>query len=188
MALGFRSKPGEWDFKCGETHQVAAPGSLHHTGVIYTPEDPDERIAEMPGWLLAWIEKNAEKQGERAAGGGESGMPVDDGFDVEDFLRWYGLAYQHEGDKFHLAECPFKGAHHTDGHGKKDPRASSILFSGGLLGWPCLATSCAGHGAGIGGLIRKLNETHEPYPKRIGPEAPRSGANGSARRTRRRRR
>ncbi len=92
-------------------------------------------------------------------------------FDIDALIKHYELAGHWEGEKYILDECPFAGRSHTDGHGKRDPKATCLMLNG-TLGFSCLAASCEGCGAGIGKLIKKLNETHEPYRDAIWVKMP----------------
>lgn len=169
MMLGNAKKAGVFDFQSDRKY-VVGPYSVHPSGAIYTPLHPNASIADIPSWVVEWIANNRDGHDHIEAAQDEERRPLHDDFEIEDFLEWYDLSGKWEEDKFHLDECPFKGDYHTNGKGRRDSKATSIMYDGGTLGFKCLASSCEGSNHGIGGLIRHLNRTHEPYPDPIWEE------------------
>lgn len=166
LEIGNCSVSQTFDFRCDGT-QVVGPGSVHPTGVIYTPLDPKACIVDIPDWLVDWIEQHAAADKPHKS---LDGRPkVDDEFDFDKCMEHYGIATQSaKGDKYYLP-CPYRGDWHTS-DGKPDYGATAILYDGERIGFSCLATSCDGCGKTFGQLIKHLNQTHEPYPGPIWPE------------------
>ena len=158
--LGNCKKAGVFDFQSFDKY-VVGPLSVHPNGTVYEPVDPNAPIREIPKEIVEWLDQHKDQK----AGNGhaqEHERPLSDKFDVEAFIEHYELVGHWEEDKFILDECPFAGRYHTDGHGKRDPKATCLMVGDGF-GFSCFAASCEGCGAGIGKLIKKLNEDHEPY-------------------------
>lgn len=106
-----------------------------------------------------WIERRSD-----AEHGFDGGAPVADDFDFEDFCEHYELdVVEGKNGKYIFKACPFKGDHHTS-NGKPDPKATCLFYDGSKIGFKCLASSCSGSNQSIGGLIRFLNQSYEPYP------------------------
>jgi len=157
IMLGNCKKAGTYDFQANDKYVVSAL-SVHPSGYVYEPVNPNETIREIPDEVVKWLSEHKDG-GVRSAG---AEPELVEGFDIDALIKHYKLAGHWEGDKYILDECPFAGRSHTDGHGKRDPKATCLMFNG-TLGFSCFAASCEGCGAGIGRMIQKLNETHEPY-------------------------
>jgi len=88
-------------------------------------------------------------------------------FDVEDFLKFYGLEVDNItnnsiGKCYRLTSCPIKGEKHV---GQNSTTTNFILSADGGLGFHCQSTGCVDYS--VAEVIKKLAEDHEPYPKPI---------------------
>jgi hypothetical protein len=63
----------------------------------------------IPDWLCDWIERNSES--EKPSGTGK-GVPTRPEFDIEDFLEYFGLSADLEGDWYITDVCPVAGYKH----------------------------------------------------------------------------
>lgn len=151
-----------WSFKVAN-QCVVGPGSVHpETGNLYKVES-DAPIADIPDWLVAWMEAKAGPS--RAAHKGEVPEVCED-FDFDDFRQWLeddcGVEIiSVRSPWYNLRECPFAERRHEQAGG------GAIFFDGAHLGWSCLAGGCDGHKAGIGGLLRLLAEKFGRYDNPI---------------------
>jgi hypothetical protein len=95
-------------------------------------------------------------------------IEVDENFDFDDFLEWYGLEILYVKDDcwYAVRECPGVGRRH------EHSTETGFYYDGSHLGWSCFAQDCPTHKMTIGKLIKFLNEEHDPYPKRIWPDDP----------------
>jgi putative DNA primase/helicase len=165
-ALGNRTAPspagGEWFSLRADNEYVVGPGSkLIETGKTYDIVQ-DCPIADFPDWLCDWIKANSPKakkfEGELA--------PVNDDFDIEEMLEHYDITYVQQGNWYNCyVECPVAGYQH------QQSKMPGFFFDGNELGFNCWAAGCPSKGMNAGKVIKHLNETHEPYPKLIWPEA-----------------
>ena len=166
--LGNRAKAETFDLQ-SKNKYVVGPGSvLTETGKTYDIVCNTE-LQLFPDWLADWIEKEAPRAKKPA---GMEMSPVNEGFNMEDMLNFYGLTYWQNGDWYNVIGCPGK---YGDMH--EQCKAPGFIFQDGDLGWCCWATSCDSHGKSAGWVIKRLNEMRieqglEPYPKLIWPEKP----------------
>jgi bifunctional DNA primase/polymerase-like protein len=170
IVLGNCKKAGVYDFQANDKYVVGAY-SVHPSGYIYEPMNPDAPIKEIPEEIVKWLTEHKDAR----AGNGFAHLeerPLSEDFDPKEFIRHYELAGHWEENKYILDECPFAGRYHTNGHGKRDPKATCLLYDEKGFNFSCLATTCEGWGAGIGKTISKLNETHAPFEGDIWEKQP----------------
>ena len=88
----------------------------------------------------AYDPKRDEKDQEASASasdGGSKRRPTADGFDLGEFLRFYGIRFQKRGDAFCLEECPIAGRPHT----QHNESTTVIWWDGRGMGAKCQAES-----------------------------------------------
>jgi hypothetical protein len=79
-------------------------------------------------------------------------------------VEWYGIEIVNVDGYWHNpACCPVKDGPHTA------ITDCAFYYDGDTLGWKDFSQGCAGSKMSIGGLLRHLNQEHEPYPERIWP-------------------
>jgi nitroreductase len=93
---------------------------------------------------------------------------VASGFDIKDFLAFYGLQIDNETDNelghcIRLTTCPLKGEAHVGQNGT----TTNFIYPAkdGGLAFHCQSTGCVEYG--IGEVIKQLAERSGPYPKPI---------------------
>jgi hypothetical protein len=146
---------------------VVGPGSvLAQTGKKYEVVC-DAELTDFPDWLGDWIEQHSASAKKAAACDME---PVNDDFDIEDMIEFFGLQHVQMGNWFNFPyECPVAGYQHQ--HAK----LPGFFFDGQDLGWNCWASGCPSNGWNAGKVVKFLNEKRaeqglEPYPHLIWPE------------------
>jgi hypothetical protein len=163
-ALGNRSAKELFDLKVSRSY-VVGPGSVLENGGEYTVTN-DAPIVEMPAWLADWIEHNSASQ----KPAGYDRMPdLDENFDFEAFIDWYGITGDQGGDWFITDVCPVAGRKHEQSD------RTGLFYDGRRLGFKCFAASCPGSEMSIGKLIAHLNapgngRIHAPYHGVIWPK------------------
>ena len=143
------------------------PGSvLNETGKTYDILH-DYPIADFPDWLGDWIEKNSHAAKKLA---GCEMSPVNDDFDLDDMIEFFGLDYAQMGNWYNFyRECPVAGYQH------EQSKLPGFFFDGQDLGWNCWASGCPSNGWNAGKVVKFLNnqrtkEGLKPYPHLIWPE------------------
>ena len=155
--FGFDFQNQELD---GARFYVVGPGSVHPSGVIYTPLDEHQGITEIPDKLVEWLVANAEQKPVRVAVEGD-GAKLHEDFDFNAWLEHYELTVNDEQDGWYgFDECPIAGYKHE---GQNDI-SCALFYDGEGFGFKCHAAGCAGYENGLQHLIAHLDETHEPYP------------------------
>jgi hypothetical protein len=165
VETGNRKKAGLFDFQ-ENNRQVVGAGSVHLSGSIYTPVDPQAPFVTIPADLCRWIEETADA--EKPATGGY-GLPVAEDFDFPGLCDHYELAVSEGKTGKYFLPCPWRGGWHTD-RGAEDRGACAILYDGTKIGFSCLATTCEGNTKTFRQLIAFLDLTHEPYGGKIWEE------------------
>jgi hypothetical protein len=134
-----------------------------------TKIDP-EQAASLPPESAAPIEEMKEKNRTKT-------RKVVEGFDIEDFLKFYDLKIINRvknevGQCYRVNWCPWKGSPHA---GHNDTTCNFIYpTSDGGLGFKCHSTGCCDES--IHSIIKRLAEDHGPYPKAIYQEKPAQSA------------
>jgi hypothetical protein len=162
--LDNRSHPHLFDFKAHDSY-VVGPGStaLCDDGTVREYSiTSDCELAEIPDWLCAWIEKNADAR-EHGTGKGHEVSPA---FDIDAFLTHYGLSYELDGDYYVTDVCPVAG------HKHEQSTKTGFYYDGTRLGFECFAGNCPGSTMSVGDVIRHLNRPRDgvvraPYPGEI---------------------
>lgn len=174
ILLGNARLPAVFDFQAEGT-QVVGPYSVHHSGVIYTPVDPSAPIADIPDWLLEWIEQN-RKHEERS-----------DGDEVVAHEEWDSGAWcDHYQDVFTLSLpnadgwqassiCPLTWQGGNSGHRHSGSELTGFRFSQSAPEFHCFSTDSDDNGnphdqASFGDVVKHLNKYHEPYKGKIWAE------------------
>jgi hypothetical protein len=106
--LGNQKSAGLFDLQSVDKY-VVGPGSRLENGKTYDITD-DSPIAEFPEWLENWILANADLPKKHA--NGKDTHPVDESFDIADFLEHYGIGCQHDGEWYITDICPVAGRKH----------------------------------------------------------------------------
>jgi len=91
--LGNQKCAGLFDLQSADKY-VVGPGSCLDNGKTYDITD-DSPIAEFPDWLENWILANADRPKKHA--NGKDARPVDESFDIADFLEHYSIGYRQDG-------------------------------------------------------------------------------------------
>lgn len=158
---------GEWFSFRAINRYVVGPGSIHPNGNIYKVARNVDPIP-VPDWVLAWIEKHSSgseklsRGSERKAG---RGVAVVEDFDFDELTEFYGIEIISVRDNWHItAVCPVAGHRH------EQSVLTGFYWDGAHLGFNCFAQGCLGSSMTIGGVLKHLNETHEPYPEPIWSE------------------
>jgi hypothetical protein len=166
-ALGNRSanlpEGGEWFSFRQHNRYVVGPGSIHPNGKPYKVAiGGDIDPIPVPDWICDWVDRHTTPDGVARP---NNRVPVDDDFDFDDLMRHYGIGILGERNNWHITEvCPIAGYRH------EHSVFTGFYYDGEYLGWKCFAQGCEGSRMTIGSVLRHLNESHEPYPKRIWPE------------------
>src|ERR1035441_4871506 len=160
--LGNQKRKDLFDLQSADKY-VVGPGSRLDNGKTYDIVD-DSPIAEFPDWLENWILANADLR--KGHTNGRDAHPVDESFDIGDFLEHYGIGYRQDGEWYITDVCPVSGRKH------EQSTRTGFFFDGGSLGWHCFATGCEGSTMTVGQVIKFLNQDHEPYQGAIWEEEP----------------
>jgi Bifunctional DNA primase/polymerase, N-terminal len=166
--MGNRKAAGVFDFKADRSY-VVGPGSvLLKDGELreYTIYR-DVPFAEIPDWLCAWIEKNADAEKARP----QACAVTHPDFDIYSLLDWYGLGFEEDGNWFVTDVCPVAGRKH------EQSTATGFYFDGQHFGFHCFAGNCTGSEMTIGQVIKHLNKgdgkiLRAPYSGPIWSELP----------------
>jgi len=151
----------EWYSFRSDWMYVVGPGSTHPNGNKYTVAS-DVAPLPIPDWLVDWIREHKTKTKKSI---GEDYPPVADDFDFEDFLAHYEIeVVAQDGPWYTTRVCPVAGYRH------KQSIHTAFRYDGSHLGFKCFAQACEGNSMTVGGVVRHLNQDHEPYPQRIWPE------------------
>jgi hypothetical protein len=142
---------------------VVGPGSCLDNGKTYDITD-DSPIADFPAWLENWVLAYADIPKKHA--NGADTRPVDESFDIADFLEHYEIGYSEDGDWYITDVCPVAGRKH------EQSTRTGFFFDGNSLGFHCFAAGCEGSTMTIGQVIRFLNQDHQPYKGAIWEEEP----------------
>jgi len=151
--LGNQKCAGLFDLQSADRY-VVGPGSRLDNGRTYEVTD-DSPIAEFPGWLENWILANADLPKKHA--NGKDARPVDESFDIADFLEHYSIGYRQDGEWYITDVCPVAGRKH------EQSTRTGFFFDGGSIGFHCFASGCEGSTMTIGQVISFLNKEHDPY-------------------------
>lgn len=144
----------------GAKFYVVGAGSIHPSGVVYTPLDEHQGITEIPDRLVEWLVANAEQKPVHVAVEGD-GAKLHEDFDFNAWLEHYELTVNDEQDGWYgFDECPIAGYKHE---GQNDI-SCALFYDGEGFGFKCHAAGCPGNEDGLNHLIEHLNQTHEPYP------------------------
>lgn len=144
----------EWfSFRASNKYLVGA-GSLHPNGEYYkTIRDVDP--APIPDWLLDWIESNSKPVKSK---GCDNTASVADDFDFDDFLDFYGIGGDQDGDWFITDVCP------VSQHKHEGSVRTGFFYDGVSLGFHCFAQGCEGSQMSVGKVIAHLNALKgKPY-------------------------
>lgn len=160
--LGNQKRADLFDLQSADKY-VVGPGSRLDNGKTYDIVD-DSPIADFPDWLENWILANADLPKEHT--NGRDARPVDESFDIGDFLEHYGIGYQQDGEWYITDVCPVAGRKH------EQSTRTGFFFDGQCMGFHCLASGCEGSTMTVGQIIRFLNQDHEPYKGAIWEEEP----------------
>jgi putative DNA primase/helicase len=164
--LDNRSHPHLFDFKAHDSY-VVGPGStvLCDDGNVreYTIVC-DNELAEIPDWLCAWIEKNADAR--KNADAARKGHKVSPKFDIDAFLSHYGFTFEQKGDWYVTDVCPVAG------HKHEQSTETGFYYDGQTFGFECFAGNCPGSNMSVGDVVRFLNQPRDgvvraPYPGEI---------------------
>lgn len=139
---------------------VVGPGSRLDNGKTYDVTD-DSPIADFPAWLENWILANADLPKKHSR---TDNRPVDESFDIADFLEHYGIGYQQDGLWYITDVCPVAGRKH------EQSTRTGFFFDGLSIGFHCFASGCEGSSMTVGQVIKFLNKDHEPYKGAIWEE------------------
>lgn len=151
----------EWFSFRSDWMYVVGPGSTHPNGNKYAVA-ADVAPLPIPDWLVDWIR---EHKTETKKFIGKDYPPVADDFDFEDFLAHYGIEVVAQDDPWYTTRvCPVAGYRH------KHSIHTAFRYDGSHLGFKCFAQACEGNSMTVGGVVRHMNQDHEPYPHLIWPE------------------
>jgi hypothetical protein len=160
--LGNQKRKDLFDLQSADKY-VVGPGSRLENGKTYDITD-DSAIADFPDWLENWILANADLPKEHT--NGKDAHPVDESFDIADFLEHYGIGYQQDGEWYITDVCPVAGRKH------EQSTRTGFFFDGNSIGFHCFASGCEGSTMTVGQVIKFLNNDHEPYKGAIWDEEP----------------
>ena len=147
--MGNRSLPELFDAQVYHK-QVVSPGSTHPTGIKYEII-VDAPIVEAPGWLIEWISDQTMPEKKSS-----DSVLVSEDFDFDAFCEHYEIATIGNGPWYFTPVCPYKGDTH------EQSKLTGFYFDGSSFGFHCFAAGCGN--PSVGEVIKRLNETHQPYP------------------------
>jgi hypothetical protein len=158
--LGNKKRAGLFDLQSVDKYVVGA-GSRLENGKTYDIVK-DAPISEFPDWLAAWVSANADADKPKREM--TNARPVDESFDIADFLEHYGIGYRQDGEWFITDVCPVAGRKH------EQSTRTGFFFDGNSVGFHCFASGCEGSRMTVGQVLKHLNEEHDPYPGEIWQE------------------
>lgn len=150
----------EWfSFRARNKYLVGA-GSIHPNGKRYKLTN-DAIPSEMPAWLADWIRENSSPR--KTTPKPREARLIHDEFNFEDFCLHYGIEvdFVRDGVWQVVKECPGVGRRH------RGSKLTAFFWDGESLGWSCFAQACPTYGMTIGGLIKLMNQSQNPYTKPI---------------------
>lgn len=160
--LGNKKRAGLFDLQSVDKYVVGA-GSRLENGKTYDIVK-DAPISEFPDWLAAWVRANADADKPKTEV--KDARPVDESFDIADFLEHYGIGYRQDGNWYITDVCPVSGRKH------EQSTRTGFFFDGNSVGFHCFASGCEGNSMTVGQVIRHLNQENDPYPSAIWEEQP----------------
>jgi len=166
-ALGYRSanlpEGGEWFSFRQHNQYVVGPGSIHPNGKPYKVAiGGDIDPIPVPDWVCDFVDRHTTPFGVARP---DNRVPVEDDFDFDDLMSHYEIGILGVSDNWHITEvCPVAGYRH------EHSVSTGFYFDGEYLGWKCFAQGCEGSRMSIGSVLHHLNQSRDPYPKRIWPE------------------
>jgi hypothetical protein len=176
MVMGSRRLPGVFDFQADPGHQFVGPYSVHKSGHVYTPVDKTVKPITIPNDLLEWIGKVTPEPEED-----------DDNSELIISNEWNpDLWLQHVRDIFTVGAdgissiCPLTYFGPNTGHKHSGSAKTGFRFDRGYPEFHCFSTDgfevdgidVPHDQIKFGGIIRHLNQYHDPYPGKIWDKTP----------------